>query len=81
MKYYSAIAIIAVIGLSACTQLSEQDRSLLMETRSLAQDAKNASITAAEEARRAREAAAKSAADAKAAGDRADRIFRQSQNK
>lgn len=75
------LAGVAILSLSACSQFSEQDRALLMETNAMAQDAKNQSVLATEEARRAREAAMKAAADAKAASDKADRIFRQSQNK
>lgn len=80
MNRYRVTAVIA-LTLAGCTQLSAEDRSLLMEAHSMAQEAKNASMQAAEEARLSREVASRSAVEAKAASDRADRLFRQAQNR
>jgi hypothetical protein len=72
---------IALLSLSACTQLGDEDRALISSAAQAAQEAKEQSILAAEEARAARADADKSAKAAQAASDKADRIFRQGQNK
>ena len=89
------LAMFAVSMVSACTQLSKEDRSLLTSVQTTAEQAKEAAEKAnaaadkanavAEKARNdalaAQQDAAKSAADAKAAQDKSNRIFRQSQSK
>lgn len=76
-----AMPVIAVLALTGCTQLSAEDRSLISSAHQAAQEAKQQSIEATEEARRAREDANRAAKAAQAASDKADRIFRQGQNK
>ncbi len=76
-----ALSVIS-LSLAACEYgLTEQDRALLMETRRLAEDARNQSAAAAADAAQARAAAAQAAAEAQAAGHRAGKMFEQSQSK
>ena len=81
MKKLLLISVLAFTGLTACTQLSQEDRALISSAGQNAQEAKQQSILATEEARAARADADKAAKAAQAASDKADRIFRQGQNK
>ncbi len=81
MKTTFLIPVIAIAALSACTQLSPEDRALISSANQVAQEAKQQSVEATEEARRARLDAEKAAKAAQAASEKADRIFRQGQNK
>ena len=74
MKKILLVPVIAVMALSACTQLSDKDRAYLDETHTLAQQAK-------EEADAARADADRAARAAQAASAKADKIFREGQNK
>lgn len=74
--------------MTACTQLSKEDRALLTSTQATARQASDEAIRAnatAEQARSdaqaAKQSASKAAEDAKVAQDKANRIFRQSQSK
>lgn len=81
---FRTLATVALISLTlaACDQgLNDQDRALLMETRKMAEDARNQSAAAAADAAQARAAAAQAAAEAQAAGHRAGKMFEQSQSK
>ncbi len=81
MKKTLLMPVIALAALSACTQLSAEDRSSISSANQAAQEAKQQSIEATEEARRARIEAEKAAKAAQVASEKADRIFRQGQNK
>jgi hypothetical protein len=82
MKQYALIPVIALLALSGCSQsLNAQDRALLTETHSMAEQAKNEAAQAALDAKAAREDAAKAAAAAQAASEKSDRIFQQGQTK
>lgn len=82
MKRYYIFAVIALAGLSACTaKLDTQDRALLTDTRSLVDQAVSMSSMAMAEAKAARESAERAALDAAASGKKADRIFREAQQK
>ena len=82
MKRQFIFATVILAGLSACTtKLSPQDRQLLVDTRTLAEQAASQSAAAIAEAKAAREAAERAALDAAASGKKADRIFRESQQK
>lgn len=75
MKKTFLIPILAAAALSACSsQLSMEDRAMLNSANESAKEAKQYSLEALEEARAAR-------AEARAASDKADKIFRTSQNK
>lgn len=82
MKRKYVFVAIALAGLSACTtKLDPQDKALLMETRNLAEQAVSQSSAALAEAKAARESSERAAMDAAASGKKADRIFRESQQK
>lgn len=95
MKRFALLAAVALMGLSACAQLSEEDRALISSAGQNAEEAKNQSLLATEEARKASASAAQAAAAAqaaqqradeaanaaKASGEKSDRIFRESQTK
>ncbi len=89
MKRFAFIPVIAVIALAGCTQkLDDQDRALLTETHSAAEQAKASADAAAADAKAAKEAAdkaeadaTKANADAEAASAKADRMFQAGQNK
>ncbi len=74
MKRIALIATFAALALSACSGLTDKDRASLKETHDLAVQAKEA-------ADRAEAASKENAAHSAAAADKADRIFRQGQNK
>lgn len=75
MKKSILFSVIAIAALSGCDQqLSENDRALITSANQNAQEAKQISSQALEEARAAR-------ADANKSAEKADRIFRQGQNK
>ncbi len=69
-------------ALSACsTKLDPKDRALLVETQNMAQQAVSHASMAIAEAKAAREAAERAAMEAAASGKKADRIFREAQQK
>lgn len=72
------IALIPVIALGACTTLSDQDRALLAAA---SQNAEQAKTLAQQALEAARATANNAAAEAKAASDKADRMFRRSLRK
>lgn len=75
MKNYRVIALVtALAGLSACATLSKQDSDRIARIERMAEDAKQQSTKAVDEAKNARKAADKASA-------KADRIFKESQNK
>ena len=81
MKKSVCIAISALAALSACAPQKPEDQTTVNAAYEAARAAKEQAAIAADEARKAREDAARAAADAKAASERADRIFRQGQDK
>jgi hypothetical protein len=88
MKRYAFIPVLAAMALAGCSGLNDQDRQLLTETHSMAQESKSASMQASQDAKAAKEAAQKALDEAmaaqeaaKAASDKADRMFEKSQNK
>lgn len=81
MKNKYLIAVIATMALSACTQLSAEDRALITSAAQSSEEAKKQSIMAVEVAEQARIDAAAARAAAEKAADKSDRIFRQGQNK
>lgn len=74
MKKLTVVMLAAMVALSACTQLSDEDRALLTS-------AKQQAAKAAEDAAAARADADKAAKAAQDASEKADRIFRQGHNK
>lgn len=92
---FALAAVLPIMLMAGCTQLSADDRALLDSTRQAALDAKASADRAAEAADRAAAASSQSAAaaksaasaatdaanDAKAAADRADRMFQHNQRK
>lgn len=97
MKFVARILAAAALPLliAACTQLSQEDRATLDQVRSIANDAKMEAIKAVQSAQAAQDAAKnsetkataaadaamKAAADARAASERAERMFSRSQRK
>ncbi len=81
MKKILLIPAVTVLTLAGCAQLSPEDHALVTSASQAAEEAKQQSVEATEEARRAREDANRAAEAAQAASDKADRIFRQGQNK
>lgn len=75
------ISALALTLLAGCNQLSDGDRAALDAASRTAREAKQQSIEATEEARRARADADRAAAAAEASREKADRIFREGQNK
>lgn len=76
------IALVPIVALGACTTLSDQDRALLTSASQNADAAKQQAAQAAQVAQQALAAAqaaqasaAQAAADAKAANEKADRMF------
>lgn len=85
---HSLIALVPVVALGACTTLSDQDRALLTAASQNAEQAKTQSQQALDAARAAQasasnadQAASQAAADAKAANEKADRMFQRSLRK
>ena len=64
-----------VVALGACTTLSEQDRALITSASQNADQAKQIAQQALAASQASQASAAKAAADAKAANEKADRIF------
>lgn len=82
MKKNLLAALVILAAVTGCTtKLSDSDRALLTETRSLAERAVAQSSAAMNEARAARESAEKAALDAASSGKRAEKIFRETQQK
>jgi hypothetical protein len=75
------LAVIALSALSACTGLSKDDRADLTQTRNMAQEAKDQAQEARDEANRARRMAERAADSARDSSARADRAFKNAQNK
>jgi len=76
------IALVPIVGLGACTTLSEQDRALLASASQNAEAAKQQAAQAMQIAQQglaasqaAQASAAQAAADAKSANEKADRMF------
>lgn len=68
LKYSKNIfLILSLLLLDACTQLNEKDRKLLLESRAMAEEARETAII--------------SAYNAEIASEKANRIFKQSQKK
>ena len=82
MKYGYIVAILMLVSISACsTKLNPEDRALLMDTQNLARQAVAQSSEAMTQAKAAREFAERAMIEAQASGQKADRIFRASQQK
>ncbi len=82
MKRIAIIPTIAALTLAGCTtQLSPQDRALLMNTHDMAQQAMTAAQAAQFAASDAKATAQKAEADAQAANEKAHLMFQASQNK
>ncbi len=69
------LAVVAVAALGACTTLSDQDRALLTSASQNAEQAKQIAQQALTASQAAQASAAQAAADAKAANEKADRMF------
>lgn len=72
-RVLAAITVLAALG--ACTTLSDQDRALLTAASQNADQAKQIAQQALTAAQAAQASAAQAAADAKAANEKADRMF------
>lgn len=77
----SLVALVPVIALGACTQLSDQDRALLTAASQNAEQAKVLAQQALDASRAAQASASQAAADAKSANEKADRMFQRSLRK
>ena len=76
------LALAPVMALGACTQsLNDQDRALLTAASQNAEAAKQQSAQALQAAQAAQASAAAAAADARAANEKADRMFQRSLRK
>jgi hypothetical protein len=76
------IVLVPVLGLGACQQgLSDQDRALLTSANQNAEQAKQMAQQALNAAQGAQAAANQAATDAKAANEKADRMFQKSLRK
>ena len=69
------LGILAVSALGACTTLSEQDRALISSASQNAEQAKQIAQQALTASQAAQASAAQAAADARAANEKADRMF------
>ena len=74
MTLHRNLAVIVLVLLAGCAQMSESDRAMV-------QDAKDSAARAAASAAAAQQSAAQAAAAAQAASQRADRVYRQSNTK
>ena len=81
MKKNLWISFIALAMVAGCTQLNDKDRAAIDAAYQAASEAKQQSLEAAREAREAAAAANKAAREAELAGTKADKIFREGQNK
>jgi len=70
---FAALTVLA--ALAACTTLSDQDRALLTSASQNADQAKQMAQQALSASQAAQASAAQAAADAKAANEKADRMF------
>jgi hypothetical protein len=77
----SLMILVPVVALGACTQLSDQDRALLISANQNSEQAKALAQQALDASRAAQQSAAQAAADAKAANEKADRMFQRSLRK
>lgn len=81
-RTYQILALaLPVVFAAACTQLSSEDRALLLQTQNTANAAQAEASKAAVAAQNAAAAAQSAAADAKAANEKADRMFARTQRK
>jgi len=76
-----SIAALPLVGLGACTGLSDQDRAMIASASQNAQQAKDTAQQALAAAQAAQSSAAQAAKDAQAANEKADRIFQRSLRK
>jgi Alanine-zipper, major outer membrane lipoprotein len=74
-------ALLPVLALGACTTLSDQDRALLTAASQNAEAAKQQAAQANATAQQALQAAQAAQGDAKAANEKADRMFQRSLRK
>lgn len=75
------LALIPVVAVGACTTLSDKDRATLTAASQNAEQAKERSAQALAAAQAAQASAAQAATEAKAADEKADRIFQHSLRK
>jgi protein tyrosine/serine phosphatase len=82
------VALVPVVALGACTTLSAEDRALISsanqnadQAKQMAQQALSTAQAAQSSANAAAQAANQAAADAKAANEKADRMFQRSLRK
>jgi hypothetical protein len=82
------IAVLVALGLGACTELSDKDRALITSATQSAEAAKAESAAAraeavrsAELARQAQQSAQRASDDARAANEKADRMFQRTLRK
>jgi hypothetical protein len=75
------IVLAPVLALAACQGLSDQDRALLASANQNAEQAKQIAQQALDASRSAQASASQAANDAKAANEKADRIFQRSLRK
>jgi hypothetical protein len=82
------VVLVPVLGLGACTTLSEQDRALIAsanqnaaDAKTIAQQALNTAQVAQANSASAAQSAANAAAEAQAANEKADRMFQRTLRK
>jgi hypothetical protein len=81
MRVVSTAVAVTLLGLGACTTLSQEDRALIASANQNAQEAKAEAARSAEMARQAQAAAQRASEDAKAANEKADRMFQRTLRK
>jgi hypothetical protein len=88
MRALSILAVLAALGLGACTELSDKDRALITSASQNADAAKAEAAAAkaeaarsAELARQAQQSAQRASDDARAANEKADRMFQRTLRK
>jgi hypothetical protein len=77
----TTLALLPVLAVVGCTSLSDQDRALLTAASQNAEQAKQQSAQALTASQAAQASATQAAADAKAANEKADRMFQRSLRK
>lgn len=82
-RFTALIPVLAILALSGCCgkKMSDQERTMLTDTRAAAEQAKADAAQAAADAKAAREAAQRAQADVTVVNTKADRMFEAGQNK
>ncbi len=80
-RRFLTAAVLPMLLIAGCTQLSAEDRAALQNAQKSAADAADAANRAAAASQQSAAAAQSASADAKAAAERADRMFQRTQRK